>query len=136
MLRYVVYSTKLVRRVLVIDDSLDEAQALARTLEALGHSASFVINPLDALDAAEGIQAEVVFIDIDMPKVDGWHLARLLSSRFGGQALRLIAITGLDRPGDRLRSQRAGFHVHLVKPAPLKAIDDAVRGTHITPEAA
>lgn len=123
------------RRVLVIDDSLEAAEGLARILEALGHSASFIINPLDALDAVEGLQPEVVLIDIDMPLVDGWRLARLLRHRFCGE-LRLIAVTGLDQPADCERSRRAGFDVHLVKPVASGALEDAVRGTYPAPEAA
>lgn len=113
------------RHVLVIDDSLETAETLARMLEVLGHSAAFVINPLDALDAAEGIQPDVVLIDIDMPKVDGWRVARMLRRRFGDH-VRLIAVTGLDRPADRARSRRAGFDAHLVKPVATEAIDAAL----------
>ena len=122
------------RRVLVIDDSLEIAESFARMLEAMGHCATFVINPLDALDAAEGIQAEVIFIDIDMPKIDGWELARLLRGRFGYDAVRLVAVTALGRPEDRARSRRAGFDAHLVKPLPadtlraaLEAVFDSAR---------
>lgn len=106
----------------MVDDSLEAAEVLARMLEALGHAAAFVINPLDALDAVEGMQPEVVFIDINMPKIDGWRLARMLRRRFGGESLRLVALTGRDQPADRLRSRRAGFDAHLVKPVDLEDI--------------
>jgi CheY-like chemotaxis protein len=113
-------------RVLVIDDALEAAEGMARMLEALGHTASFVINPLDALDAAEGIQPEAACIDLDMPKIDGWRLARLLRERFGAE-LRLIAVTGLDRPADRERSRLAGFDAHLVKPVSTERIECALQ---------
>ena len=108
-------------RALVIDDYLEAAECLARLLEAIGHSAAFVINPLDALDAAEGLQPEVVLIDLDMPRVDGWQLARQFRSRFGPE-LRLFAITGLDSTEHRQSSARAGFDAHLVKPISMELL--------------
>jgi CheY-like chemotaxis protein len=100
---------------LVIDDSLEQAECLARLLEAKGHRATFVIHPLDALDAADAMHPDIVFIDLDMPQMDGWALARMFRKRFG--AVRLAAVTGLEP--DRLE----GFDACLVKPIRLDALD-------------
>jgi|SRR5688572_14123965 len=109
--------------ILVIDDSLELAECFARVLEESGHRAGFVINPLDALDAAEGMHAEVVFIDIDMPGIDGWELAHLFRRRFG-PAVRLVAVTGVDRPPPG-RVSYARFDAYLVKPVSLERLLDA-----------
>lgn len=106
-------------QVLVVDDSIEVAECFARALEAAGHRASFVVNPQDALDAAEGIRPEVVFVDIDMPNLDGWQLSRLFRQRFGA-GLRLVALTGLD-PEPR---RGGAFDDYLVKPVSLQRLLD------------
>jgi CheY-like chemotaxis protein len=99
---------------LVIDDCLEQAECFARLLEAMGHRATFVIHPLDALDTADAIRPDVVFVDLDMPEIDGWALARMLRKRFG--AIRLVAVSGLDP------ASRDGFDACLVKPIGLDAL--------------
>jgi len=99
---------------LVIDDCLEQAECFARLLEAMGHRATFVIHPLDALDAAEGTHPDIVFIDLDMPQIDGWALARMIRKRLGG--IRLIAVSGLDPERAEL------FDGFLVKPIRLDAL--------------
>ena len=100
--------------ILVIDDCLEQAECLARLLEAIGHRASFVINPLDALDAAEGMHPDIIFVDLDMPNVDGWALARMFRQQFGD--IRLVAVTGLDPQNHDV------FDAWLTKPVRLGAL--------------
>jgi CheY-like chemotaxis protein len=103
---------------LVVDDSLEQAECLARLLEAIGHSATFVINPLDALDALDALQPEVVLIDIDMPQVDGWALAGMLRERRLAARPRIVAVSGQD---PRAESSRL-FDAYLLKPVKLEAL--------------
>ena len=105
-------------RSLVVDDCLEQAECLARLLEALGHSATFVINPFDAIDAVDALYPEVVFIDIDMPQVDGWALARMLRARRDGGGLRIVAVSGRDEHAD----WSALFDAYLIKPVTVEAL--------------
>ena len=89
-----------------------------RLLEALGHSATFVINPFDALDAADALHPEVVFIDIDMPQVDGWALARMLRQRSDAAHLRIVAVSGRDERED----WSTLFDAYLIKPVKPEAL--------------
>jgi len=98
----------------VVDDCLEQAECFARVLEAIGHKATFVIHPLDALDAADSIRPDFVFIDLDMPQIDGWTLARMLRQRFA--KMRLVAVTGHDP------RHHAGFDACLVKPVSLEML--------------
>lgn len=104
--------------VLVVDDCPEHAESLARLLEAIGHSTTFVIDPLDALDVADAMRPELTFIDIEMPYMDGCRLARILRER--SSDVRLVAVTGLDPSQARIRS--AGFDACLVKPVALEAL--------------
>lgn len=108
------------RPTLVIDDCLEQAECLARLLEAMGQSTTFVINPLDALDVADAIHPELAFIDIEMPYMDGCRLARILREHSPG--MRLVAITGLDPARHAARIRGAGFDACLVKPVALEAL--------------
>jgi two-component system OmpR family response regulator len=121
------------RRVLVVDDSLEVAESLTRLLECAGHVTAFVINPLDALDAAEGFYPEVIFIDIAMPQMDGWELARMFRGRFGYDAIRLVALTALGGASDHVRSRKAGFDAHLTKPFNLEVIQSAIETVFDSP---
>ena len=103
---------------LVVDDCLEQAECLARLLEAIGYSATFLINPLDALDAVDALRPEVVFIDIDMPQVDGWALARILRERSDAGRPRIVAVSGQDPCTER----RSLFDAYLVKPVKLEAL--------------
>jgi CheY-like chemotaxis protein len=105
------------RWILIIDDCLEQAECLARLLEALGHSTTFVINPLDGLDVADAIRPELTFIDIEMPHMDGCRLGRILRERFPD--MRLVAVTGLDPARHTARIADAGFAGCLVKPVAL-----------------
>lgn len=108
------------RPILVIDDCLEQGECLARLLEAMGQSTTFVINPLDALDVADAIHPELSFIDIEMPYMDGCRLARILRER--APEMRLVAVTGLDPAQHAARIRSAGFDACLVKPVALDGL--------------
>jgi CheY-like chemotaxis protein len=89
---------------------------LALLLESEGHEARAVCNAKDALERLESFQPHVAMLDIGLPDMDGYTLARHIreSSRFAG--LKLVAITGYGQPDDISRASEAGFDAHLVKP--------------------
>jgi PAS domain S-box-containing protein len=104
------------QRVLIVDDNEDAAGTLDMLLRSLGYQTRVVNNGMAALSAAPEFQPDVVLLDIGMPGLDGYEVARRLRAMKRGAALRIIAITGWGQEADRLRSSEAGFDLHLVKP--------------------
>ena len=104
-------------RVLVVDDNQDAARTLGALLVAQGHDVNVYFNAHDALDAAHVTFPDVAFLDLNMPGVNGFALAKSLRGMPGGRALRLVAVTGMGRQEDLARSRDAGFDLHLTKPA-------------------
>jgi PAS domain S-box-containing protein len=109
-------------RVLVVDDNVDAAQTLHEFLSTLGHEAAIAHDGMAALDLARSFQPDIAVLDIGLPRMDGYELARQLRALPGGDELRLIAVTGYGQEADRVRVHEAGFDHHLVKPIALDAL--------------
>jgi signal transduction histidine kinase/ActR/RegA family two-component response regulator len=109
-----------IKRVLVVDDNRDAADSLALLLGMAGYEVRTAHDGLAALDAALTWQPAVVILDIGLPKMDGFEVARRLRQRRGGEQLLLLALTGYGSEEDRKKSRAAGFDAHLVKPADLE----------------
>ena len=110
------------RRVLVVDDSADSADSLALLLTIEGHEVSTAYSASGALEAAERLQPDVAFIDIGLPLMDGYEVARRLRASDRCRAIKLVALTGYGQPDDRDTARRAGFDHHLVKPADWSSV--------------
>ncbi len=110
------------RRVLVVDDNVDSADSMAELLRVWGHEVQAVHNGSEALDAAPGFRPEVALLDIDMPDMTGYELARQLCTRHGLGGTAFVALTGFGQDDDRRRSAEAGFRAHLVKPVDPEAL--------------
>jgi PAS domain S-box-containing protein len=106
----------LAKRILVVDDNVDAADTLALLLKSLGHETCVVHDGLQALRMAVEFRPDVVLLDIGMPGLDGYEVARRLRALKRERPLRIIAVTGWGQEADRTRSREAGFDVHLVKP--------------------
>ena len=104
------------RRVLVVDDNVDAADGLARLLELKGHVAATAHSGRAALEALDDFDAELVLLDLGLPGMDGFEVARRMRSTPGGAALRIVALTGWGQEQDKARTRRAGFDDHLTKP--------------------
>jgi CheY-like chemotaxis protein len=109
------------RRILVVDDNLDSAQSFALLLGAMGHQADFVTDPRSAVDTARRLQTEIVFLDIAMPGLDGYQVARMLRAVFGRE-LRIVAVTAYGDADHRRQSRESGFDAHVLKPADLAIV--------------
>jgi PAS domain S-box-containing protein len=103
------------RRVLVVDDNADAARALELVLKSLGHETRVEHDGERALKVAAEFRPEIVLLDLGMPGMDGYELARRLR-RAQGPGLHVIAVTGWGQEDDRQRTREAGFDLHLVKP--------------------
>jgi PAS domain S-box-containing protein len=103
------------QRVLIVDDNADAADTLEMVLRSLGYETRVAHDGSTALELAPGFRPHFVLLDIGMPGLDGYEVARRLRA-MKGQAMRIIAITGWGQEADRQRSREAGFDLHLVKP--------------------
>ena len=108
-------------RVLVVDDLKDAADSLGVLLQTLGHEAHVAYDGEQAVAAARRLKPEVVFLDLGMPKVNGYEACRMIRNDFGN-AIFLVALTGWGQDEDRRRSAAAGFDRHLVKPVEPAAL--------------
>ena len=111
------------RRILVADDNLDALESLAALLALNGHEVHRAQDGAAALQAAMRHRPEVIFLDIGMPQMDGYEVARRIRAHEWGKELLLIAVTGWGQESDRQRSFAAGFDFHLVKPVDLEKLD-------------
>ncbi len=104
------------KRVLVVDDNVDAAATLQILLRSLGHETKVVHDGIEAVLLAAEFAPDIVLLDIGLPGLDGYEVARRLRALYPERPLRIIAITGWGQDADRVRSQEAGVDVHLVKP--------------------
>jgi two-component system CheB/CheR fusion protein len=109
-------------RILVVDDHEDAAESLATLLRLLGHEVRVAADASEALDVVSAFQPDVALLDIGLPGMDGYELARRLRRLPGLDRILLLALTGYGLDADRRRSQEAGFDGHLVKPVDLDAL--------------
>jgi two-component system CheB/CheR fusion protein len=104
-------------RVLVVDDYPDSAETTCTLLAMLGHDCRFAVCGKDALVEAAQFEPDVAILDIGLPDVSGFELARELRKQLAGRPLYLAAVTGWGQPEDRARAFAAGFDQHFLKPA-------------------
>ena len=107
------------RRILLADDNVDALESLATVLRLHGHEVFSAPNGALALETAARHLPEVALLDIGMPLLDGYEVARRIRAEEWGKGVILVALTGWGQESDRRRSQEAGFDTHLVKPLDL-----------------
>jgi len=104
------------RRILIVDDNRDALESLARLLQLAGHEIHQASDGPQALALAADKQPDLVMLDIGMPGMDGYEVARRIRAEPWGHAMVLVAVTGWGQDADRRRSRDAGFDSHWVKP--------------------
>ena len=104
------------RRILIVDDNQDAADSLGVLLRMMGHEVHTAHDGLEAVGAVTVFHPEVVLLDIGLPKLNGYEVARRIRDQPGGAAILLVALTGWGQNEDRRRSKEAGFDHHLTKP--------------------
>lgn len=122
-------------RVLVVDDNIDAADTLAAVLDMMGHATQVAHDGAQALALAPQFLPDVIFLDIGLPGMNGYEVARALRRIPAGANVVLVALTGWGAENDRSQSSAAGFDHHLTKPANLLAIGEllATLSTPTTP---
>ena len=116
------------RRILVLDDNVDAAQTLGNLLGMAGHTVQLAHRGQEAIDLAERFAPDLAFLDIGLPDMSGYDVARALRARPLLRDTYLVALTGWGAAADRLRSQEAGIDLHLTKPVSLDALAAALPG--------
>src|SRR5438132_2159151 len=116
-----------VRDILVVEDNDDARETLRRMLELEGHRVRVAADGVSGLEAVRAAPPEIALIDVGLPKMDGYELARRIRSEVSiGRQPYLVAVTGYGLPEDRNRTREAGFDVHLVKPVDAATLADVL----------
>jgi CheY-like chemotaxis protein len=112
------------RRILVVDDNIDAADSAAEILRLLGNNVSVVYDGLAAVHAVDEWQPHIVLLDIGLPGIDGYEVARRVRQSAFGKGVVLVALTGWGQDKDRERASDAGFDLHWVKPVGLDKLKE------------
>jgi CheY-like chemotaxis protein/two-component sensor histidine kinase len=114
------------RRILVADDNVDSALMLASALRQLGHDVRVAHDGVATIEEAKLFEPEVAFLDIGMPRMNGYDAGQTLRGHFGDR-IRLVAITGWGQEADKRRAAEASFDHHMTKPVEIDAVEDLLR---------
>jgi CheY-like chemotaxis protein len=110
-------------RIMIVDDNQDSADSLASLLQLDGHQTQVAYRGDTALERAPQFRPALVLLDIGLPDMDGYEVARKLRAAPATAAVGLIAVTGYGRGEDERRTREAGFDAHLVKPIDLECLE-------------
>jgi signal transduction histidine kinase len=116
------------RRVLVVEDNEDAREMLRSALTLAGHEVHEAGDGATAVALATAVAPEVALIDIGLPGMDGYDVARHIRASERGKSIRLVALTGYGQAEDRLRALHAGFDAHVTKPVPPERLSDLIAG--------
>ncbi|RKG76748.1 response regulator, partial [Corallococcus exercitus] len=119
--------TSVSARVLIVDDNRDAADVLSESLEFLGCTTRVAYDGPTGLEAAKAFRPEIALLDIGLPVMDGYELARLLRQQEEPRPMKLVAVTGYGQESDRQRSKAAGFDAHLVKPLHFETLETLLK---------
>lgn len=121
-------------KILVVDDYPDAADIACMLFGLLGHDTRAVHTGQAAIDTAIVFQPDIVVLDIGLPDISGFDVARELRKLFAGRQLHIAAVTGWGQPADRVRAFAAGFDQHILKPSDLpklqSVLDAADKANH------
>jgi signal transduction histidine kinase/CheY-like chemotaxis protein len=121
------------RHVLIVEDQPDARRALQRLLQVWGHKVDIAEDGHRAVALAPELRPEVALVDIGLPGLDGYGVARQLRSSMGN-SIRLIALTGYGQPDDHARTREAGFDLHLVKPVDAQQLSRVLSDSTSRPQ--
>jgi PAS domain S-box-containing protein len=109
-------------RILVVDDNADAADSLSLALRMMGHVVATVHEGIDALETTATFHPDVILLDIGLPGISGYEVARRIRERIDGNKVILVALTGWGQEEDRDRSREAGFNHHMTKPVDFRLL--------------
>ncbi len=111
---------------LVVDDYVDATRALERLLTVMGHEVIIANDSKSGIELAERVRPDVILLDIGLPEMDGYSVARRLRSLPATSTTRIIALTGYGAERARQNVREAGFDLHLVKPVDADELEAAL----------
>jgi CheY-like chemotaxis protein len=111
----------------VVDDNRDGADVMGKLLSTHGYDVHVHYDPLAALSACETLNPRVAVVDIGLPAMDGYELARRIQARFPAAPPLIVAVTGYGQAKDLERSAAAGIHLHLTKPVCVATLMEHIR---------
>ena len=114
-------------KIVIADDNRDSADSLGMLLGVLGHDVHVAYDGIAAVQAAERIRPDFIFLDIGMPGMDGNECARAIRKQPWAAKTQLVALTGWGQEEDKRRTREAGFDRHLTKPVDPEALESALR---------
>jgi CheY-like chemotaxis protein len=114
------------QRVLLVDDNMDSSESLSLLLQAKGHETRLAVEGQEAVEMADEFLPDCVILDLGLPGIDGYEVARRLRERPYGAKLTLVALTGWAGKDVRVKAAEAGFDYHLVKPVNLEELEGIV----------
>jgi len=123
------------RRVLIIDDNQDSTESLAMLLKLAGHEVETALEGLAGLKTAYQYKPEIIFLDIGLPEVDGYEIARRFREDANLAKVTLIAMTGYGQEEDLRKAQEAGFDGHMIKPADPAEVEKLLAGFQLAQSA-
>ena len=113
-------------RILVVDDNRSAAETLQMVLKIMGHEVRMAHDGLEAIDMARSFKPQLVFMDLGMPKLNGFEAAQRIRQEPWGSEMILVALTGWGQDEDKQRTREAGFDHHLIKPAEPAALQELI----------
>lgn len=114
------------QRVLLVDDNADSTEPLSLLLQAKGYETRVAVDGTEAIAVADEFQPHCVVLDLGLPGIDGYEVARRLRERSYGPQLKLVALTGWAGKEIRVKAAEAGFDYHLVKPVNWEELENIV----------
>jgi PAS domain S-box-containing protein len=121
-------------RILVVDDNEDAATSLATMLKLLGHETRVAHDGESGFELVASFLPDLAFLDLGMPKLNGYDMAKQIRQELWGKKIVLVALTGWGQEEDRRRSEAAGFDVHLVKPIQLESLEKLLANLEVPRE--
>ncbi len=109
-------------RVVIVEDNHDAAEALTMLLELFGHQVTVVSNGTAAIDAVRNATFDIGLVDIGLPGIDGYEVARRIRMIPNAKTMTLVALTGYGQEADKQRALSAGFDEHLTKPVKIERL--------------
>ncbi len=119
------------QRVLLVDDNIDSSEPLSLLLQAKGHETRIAVDGEEAIEMADEFLPDCVVLDLGLPGIDGYEVARRLRERPYGAKLTIVALTGWAGKDVRVKAAAAGFDYHLVKPVNLEELERIVTAERV-----
>ncbi len=121
------------RRILIVDDNYDAADSLSMLLRIYGHQVWVATHPVAALSMVGNISPDLALLDIGLPGMDGYELARRIRQDHPGLAMAMVALSGFGRAVDQANSSDSRFDAHLLKPVDISDLEHVLVNVHFSP---